>query len=50
MNNSISFVAQDATLQTAKERMEEKNGGRKEQICQDVFVTATGGANEPVLG
>ncbi|SHF57456.1 hypothetical protein SAMN05444008_109189 [Cnuella takakiae] len=48
--NSIAFVSLSATLQEAKKRMDERNAGGKEEICQDVFVTASGGSDEPVLG
>ena len=40
----IGWVAQDATLADAKAKMEAIEG------CQDVFVTATGKADEPILG
>ncbi len=49
LNNSIAFVDENATMQTAKKKMEEKNQGT-EEICQDVFITATGAAEEPVIG
>ena len=40
----LKFVAQDASLQAAKQAMEQLAG------CQDVIVTKTGTHNEPVLG
>jgi hypothetical protein len=50
IDNSVAFIDENATMQTAKKKMDEKNGGGKEEICQDIFLTATGNADEPVLG
>ena len=41
---TFAFVKTDASLAAAKEAMAGKPG------CQDVFVTETGAADEPVLG
>lgn len=48
--NSVAFVPASATLQEARKRMDERNAGGSEEICQDVFITANGGSEEPVLG
>ncbi|MBN2174289.1 MAG: hypothetical protein JW731_09165 [Bacteroidales bacterium] len=44
VEKSIAFVKKDATLKEAKEKME------KVKNCQDIFITETGEAKEPVLG
>ncbi|MDB5191314.1 MAG: hypothetical protein JWQ96_877 [Segetibacter sp.] len=30
--------------------MDQKNEGSSEDICQDIFVTTSGKADEPILG
>jgi hypothetical protein len=40
----FGVVARDRTLRDAKAAMESQKN------CQDVFVTATGGTGEPVVG
>jgi hypothetical protein len=44
VEKSIAFVASKATLEDAKAEME------KTSNCQDVFVTQTGKADEPIQG
>ena len=44
MDNSVKFIAENATL------LEAKNIMQQIQTCQDVFVTQNGQAQDPVLG
>jgi hypothetical protein len=43
-DNSVKFISQNANLLEAKSLMEKFKG------CQDVFITATGKEDEPILG
>lgn len=50
VSRSITYVGADATLADAKAAMESQAAREREAGCQDVFVTETGAAAEPVLG